>query len=306
MTTPGTPRDRREVLGLMAIFASALAFSTNYLLARIGPDLVSPMVLTFGRWLTLSLLLLPFAAGDLLRLRGELVLKWRTLLMLALTGMGICGGALYIGGRTTTAVNLALITTVSPILIVIGARLFLRERMSAAQLAGTALAFSGVVLIVIKGDVAHLAQLRFTAGDLWALFAALGWAAYAVILRRNPVAVPGLALLCTTALLGSMVLLPLAVGEIILVGAPHFSWSGVALVLAIAAIPGFLGYRFHAVATAALGASRASVIGFLGPLLATFLAWLLLDEEIAAYHVFGGAAVLAGVWLTTRSPEPIP
>ncbi len=304
--TAGGPHDRREMLGLMAIAASALAFSTNYLLARIGPDLVSPMVLTFGRWLVLSLLLLPFAASDLLRLRAELVRSWRTLVLLAVSGMGICGGALYIGGKTTTAVNLALITTISPILIVIGARLFLRERMSATQTAGTALAFFGVVLIVIKGDVEQLTQLMFTPGDLWALFAALGWAAYAVILRRNPVAVPGLALLCVTALFGSLVLLPLAIGEIVVRGAPHFSWGAVALVLAIAAIPGFLGYRFHAVATAALGAGRASVIGFLGPLLATFLAWLLLDEQIAAYHVFGGAAVLAGVWLTTRSPEPIP
>ncbi len=298
--------DRREALGLAAIPAAALAFSTNYLLARIAPDLVPPMLLTFGRWAILFLLLLPFAAGDLRRHRDDLRRSWQTLVMLAATGMGVCGAALYIGGHTTTAGNLALITTISPILIVIGARLVLGERMSVLQNAGTVLAFLGVVLIVTKGDLALVTQMDFTPGDLWAVAAAVGWAAYAIILRRNPVPVPGLALLCATAFLGALILLPFAVGEAVVRGLPPFSLEAVALVVAIGAVPGFLGYRLYAHVTTVLGASRASVIGFLGPLTATLLAWLLLDERMAPYQMVGGAAVLVGVWLTSRAANPIP
>lgn len=299
-------RERQEMLGLVTVVASALAFSTNYLMARIAAEVVPPMLLTFGRWTVVFLVLLPFTAGDLHRHRAELRRSGWTLFVLAATGMGVCGLALYIGGKTTTAANLALITTISPIMIVIAARLFLGERMSALQIGGTLLAFLGVVLIVTKGDLALVAHLNFTPGDLWAVAAAVGWAAYAIVLRRNPVPIPGMALLCATAFLGALILLPFAVGETIVRGVPQFSPEGVALILGIGVIPGFLGYRLYAHATTVLGASRASVIAFLGPLLASALAWMLLDEAVTPYQALGGAGVLVGVWLTSRSAPPAP
>ena len=78
--------------------------------------------------------------------------EWRTLLALGALGMGVCGAPVYLAGQTTTATNIGLIYSTTPILIVVFARLFWGERVSVRQMAGISLCLVGVVVIVTRGD----------------------------------------------------------------------------------------------------------------------------------------------------------
>ena len=51
--------------------------------------------------------------------------------------MWICGAWVYIAGRTTSAVNITLIYTASPVLIALMSVIWLRERLTARQGLGT-------------------------------------------------------------------------------------------------------------------------------------------------------------------------
>ena len=44
--------------------------------------------------------------------------EWKRYRVLAALGMWICGAWLYIGGRTTAAINISLICSIAPVLIV--------------------------------------------------------------------------------------------------------------------------------------------------------------------------------------------
>ena len=84
-------------------------------------------------------------------------------------GMGICGAWVYIGARSTSATNIALIYSLSPAFIVLAASFWLHERLRPLQWLGIALAFAGLVHVVIKGQWTQLLAVRFVAGDLWIL-----------------------------------------------------------------------------------------------------------------------------------------
>ena len=117
--------------------------SSNMLVARWVEGSVPPVALAFGRWFLTLVFLLPFTARGLWRCRAVIVREWHTLLMLGTLGMGVCGAPVYLAGQTTTATNIGLIYSTTPILIVVFARLFWGERVSVRQSPGFPYALSG-------------------------------------------------------------------------------------------------------------------------------------------------------------------
>ena len=185
-------------------------WSCNYLIARAADGLVPPHLLATGRWLLAALLLLPFTGQGLWARRDALRQEWKHLVVLGALGMWICGAWVYIGGRTTTATNIALIYSMAPVLIFVASALWLKERVTWLQAVGVLLAFAGVLHVVLKGQWMHLADVQFVVGDLWIVGASLAWTAYSLLLKRwqSPLAVsPRLAVI---ALAGCVVLLPFA------------------------------------------------------------------------------------------------
>src|SRR3954470_7474548 len=165
-------------LAYILLMAAPLLMSSNMLAARYVEGSVPPGALAFGRWFLTLAFLLPFTARSLSRCRAVLRREWPPLLVLGALGMGICGAPVYLAGQTTTATNIGLIYSTTPILIVLFARVFWGERVSVGQMAGITLCLIGVVVIVTRGDPGALTRLAFTAGDLWTVLATLGWALY--------------------------------------------------------------------------------------------------------------------------------
>lgn len=148
---------REQQIAQALIFITPALFCTNMLMARYTADFIPPVALAVWRWLGVFLLLLPFCAGDLWRHRRSLLRDTPKFLTLGVLGMGICGAVVY---------------AVSPVLIIVMARLMFGDRMSGRQMLGTILALAGMLLVVIKGDPATLFSLRFVPGDLMILAAA--------------------------------------------------------------------------------------------------------------------------------------
>jgi hypothetical protein len=83
---------------------------------------------------------------------GWLVIRGSAFPVLAagFLGMFICGGPVYIAGMTTTAINIALIMSLSPIVVLLLSWVLGLERIGALQLLGTGLALIGALLIVTR------------------------------------------------------------------------------------------------------------------------------------------------------------
>ena len=88
---------------------------------------------------------------------------------------------------------------------------------------GVALAFAGVLYVIVKGHWRALGQLQFSAGGLWILAAASASALYAVLQKKWPNTLTASARLTATCAGRVAALLPFAVGEWTVPGNPGWS-----------------------------------------------------------------------------------
>jgi drug/metabolite transporter (DMT)-like permease len=298
---PVTSFAHRWAIALM-FFTPAL-WSVNYLVGRSAPGVVAPHMLALLRWALAGLVLLAFAWPELYAKRARLLHQGWQHLVLGALGMWICGAWLYIGARSTVATNIALIYAVSPVGIALISALWLRERLGAVQWLGIALAFTGLVHIVIKGQWAALAQVQLVAGDVWIVACTVAWTLYSILLKRWPSDFSPIARLVLIIAGGVALLLPLTMIEAYS-GLPmtQTHWGGKAVLLIVAAglMPGAAAYLAYSTIQKELGAARASLVLYLGPLYAAVTAWAVLGEPILGYHAVGAVVILPGIYLASR------
>lgn len=279
-------------------------FASNMLVARWVQGDIPPVALAFWRWALTLLFLLPICGQRLWQARVEIRQDWPTLLALGALGMGVCGAPVYIAGQTTTATNIGLIYTASPILIVVFARAFWGERIAWRQAAGIALALAGVLVIVARGDPAVLRRLAFTSGDLWVVLAMTGWALYSVLLRHRPSGLD-LTVRFTAIVIGGLIAtLPFLVVEMALGILPALEARTATVIVLVALVPGLGAYLAWGRLVATLGPGRTGLLMYLIPLYNAGLAWLLLGETLQGFHLIGAALVLPGVYLATVTRAP--
>ena len=102
---------------------------------------------------------------------------------------------------------------------------------------------------------------------------------------------------------GVLILLPLAVLEA-WSGLPltQTTWNAKTMFIMVAAglIPGAGAYLAFSTLQKHLGAARAGLTLYLGPLYAGLAGWAVLGEPIEFYHLLGAAVILPGIYLASR------
>ena len=235
-------------------------------------------------------------------------LRWRDLGPLAILGFAgifVSTGGTYLAIAFTTASSAVLLQPATPVMVAIGARLYLGkgpggERLGRLQWAGVVCSALGVGLIITKGSWRAIMHLNLRPGDFILLAAQVGWAVYTVygkrvLARHSPV-------VATTAayILGSLMLLPLPFLTARLFAPPDFTSPVAWGVVFYQAILGSVAHIWWYEAVHAVGPSRSAVFMNLQPVVGVLLAWAMLGERITLSGLLGGAAVLLGVALTSR------
>lgn len=293
---------RRWALALLLL--TPALWSVNYLVARLAPGQIGPHMLALCRWALAASVLGVFAFAEL-KAKRHLIFKnaWHYLVLGSL-GMWICGAWVYIGARSTSATNIALIYALSPAFIVLCASIWLHEKLRGIQWLGIGMAMAGLVHVVIKGQWGHLLDVRFVAGDLWILACAFSWAAYALLMKRWPTDFSPMARLVLTAIGGCVVLVPLTALEAysgLPLSQTQWGWKSIALIVASGLLPGALAYWAYSSAQKTLGAARTAMALYMGPLYGALLGWAVLGESVYGYHAVGAALILPGLYLASIS-----
>lgn len=294
---------RRPPSASAAAYASAtlcwLLSAGVYVAAKWVAQEMPPWTLCFWRVAIAGLILLPFVRhhygpmAQLVRARG-----WQVLVVGGL-GLSITQGLIYTGLNYTTAINVGLIIALMPMITMILARFVLHEPMGPWQAVGSAIAFAGMAVIIVHGDLGALVRLGFNRGELWVVLAAVCFALYTVLLRRAKFALEPLPLLVILLGGGALAALPFYAWEILHHERTALNASGL-VALAYTAIPGgaLMYYLFNR-SLEVLGAGRAGVFLYLQPVFIAGLAYVLLGERLHPYHLGGAALILVGVLLVT-------
>lgn len=292
-----------ERLARLLLFVTPAFFASNMLVARATADLVPPVALAFGRWALAAVLLMAVLGPSIWRERRAILAEWRDLTLLGALGMGVCGAFVYIGADTTTATNIGMIYATAPVMIILLAGLFYRERLTPGQWLGVILALCGMLAIVFKGSLSAFLALALTPGDLWIMASAFSWAVYSILLKHRPTALAPAVRFAAIMLFGTLVLAPFFAAEAVWLEAPEINAISLGAVAFLALVPALGAYGTYGYIQRHLGASRTGLTLYLSPVYTALLAALLLGESLKLYHLAGAALVLPGLWLASRRPR---
>ncbi|MFT3777644.1 MAG: DMT family transporter [Ottowia sp.] len=283
----------------LLLILTTLIWGTNAVAARLAVGQVSPMMLTAARWSIACIALWFMARRQVAACWPALRPRWRYLLLMGTAGFTGFNALFYTAAHHTTAVNLALIQGVIPVLVLLGGALVLRLHVKPLQMLGVAATLAGVAVVAARGQWAALAALDFNVGDVAILLASLLYAGYTLGLRGRP-AVPPLVFFAAVAAVAALVSLPLLAAEVL---AGRFFWPtplGWLLVLYVGLMPSFVSQITFIRGVELIGPARASVFLNLTPVFGPALAVLLLGEPLHLYHVAALAMVLGGIWIAER------
>ncbi|MBU6371305.1 MAG: DMT family transporter [Alphaproteobacteria bacterium] len=217
-----------------------------------------------------------------------------------LVAAGVCFGldlTLWHAALThTTVLNATMLSNMTPVLAAAGGWLFLRERVSWGFALGAAIALGGAAVLTTSRIGAGAGG--GVTGDALALFSAVWYAAYLVILRvgRRGVDVRVAMLVTTLASLPVAVIATLATGEAWL---PHTA-QGWLVLIGLGVIVHMGGQGLIAYGVGRLPIALSTVILWVQPVAAAALGWVLFGEALGPLAFVGAALILAGVWVVQR------
>ena len=174
------------------------------------------------------------------------------------------------------------------------------QRVVGGTVAGLVLGFSGVALLLLPGGRPSGAHL---AGILLVLLAAASWAGGTFLSPRIELPPDPFVNTGVSMFIGGVVLCVagLAAGE-----APDFvvsnfsaeSIAGLLYLIFVGSIPAYYAYLWvlgHA------PVSKVATYAYVNPVIAVFLGWLVLSEEVTATVLVGAAVIVASVAMIVRN-----
>lgn len=284
--------------GLLVL--TTLFWAGNFVLGRAVHLDVPPLGLSFWRWLTALVIILPFAIPHWKASRQVIREHWFILLVLSVFSVACFNTMIYLGLQTAPASNSILLQSACPVLILIISWLFFKEKVTLLQGAGMLVSLFGVVVVVTEGSPSAIMGMDFlNVGTAWILLAVLCWAIYSSLLRLRPEGLSPFGFFALTVLVGVIVLFPFYLYETFSGRGMPLNLISVGSVLYVGIFPSILSYLFWNKAISELGAARAGQFIHLVPAFGITMAILFLGEPLQGFHFSGFLLILGGIWLAT-------
>ncbi|MBO7068876.1 MAG: DMT family transporter [Bacteroidaceae bacterium] len=229
---------------------------------------------------------------------------WQDELLLLI--LGIMGGSLYFLTENmalmfSTASNVAILVGSTPLITAVLMSVFYKdERMGTRQTVGSLLAFTGMALVILNGQLMlHLNPK----GDILALGASLTWACYSLLIKKLSRHYNSLFITRKIFFYGILTILPYLWTEcplqtdIKILSKPTV-WVNLLYLGVVASMLCFVAWNWT---LKRLGTVRATNIIYLQSFFTMFFSYLILDEHITVMAVCGTVTLILGMYLASKT-----
>ncbi|EOG7700768.1 DMT family transporter [Vibrio parahaemolyticus] len=275
-------------------FFTVMIWGGNSIVNKMAASTIEPSAMSFYRWFVAMILLTPFCLPAVIKQRHVIRPYLTKLAFLALLGMVLNQSLGYYAGLTTTASNMALITSLVPLISVFLSVPLLGKSVSMLSIVGGVISLGGLAFMLGHGDVTYFLHQDMTQGDSLMLLAALVYAAYCVLLKRWKMPFNSLTLVYMQGFFSVIMLTPLWLSSEQLLPSqealPLIAYAGIAASI--------FAPLMWVKAIDLIGADSSAMFMNLMPVVSVALASTLLGEEIHVYHIIGGLMVISGVILS--------
>jgi drug/metabolite transporter (DMT)-like permease len=276
-----------------------VVWGSTYLAIRVAVETMPPLLMGAARFTTAGVLLYAVA-----RARGAPSV--RTLSRRQIGACWLVGSLLAAGGNGVVNVaeqyipsSLAALVISSVPLWVVLMRRATGESVPRLTLVSVAIGFGGVALLLLPGGATHVGK---PIGFVLVLLAAFSWATGSFTSRKLPL--PPNALLSTAVQMfgGGITLLVagLAFGESSDVHPDRFSTDSLLAFAYLILIGSLVAYTAYVWLLQNAPISKVATYAYVNPVIAIFLGWSILSENVTATMLLGAVVIVCSVAATVR------
>jgi len=288
------PSDQR----IIAIGESVLAtviWASSFVFVKIGLEYMGPLTIAGFRYFGAFLILLPFQIHK--GTTGQSISRgiWLRLFAIGISAYTVGNGALFWGLKYLPATTVSFLMSLSPLLILIGGAIWLKEIPTRWQVFGIIVSLLGSVLFFSSG-----LQSGEPVGIIIVIVGLIGFMLFGVFGREIAKGKQLDTLTLTT--------IPLAIGggfllliAFLIERMPIFSVKSVGIALWLAIVNTALAYVLYNHSLQILTALEMNMILNLTPLGTALLAWWLLGERLSFLQIIGMVVMITGVIFVQRS-----
>ena len=279
---------------IISLFSIAFFWGTTYLGMRIGVETIPPILVTSLRNILAGSILLSY-----LLLNGKFEwMTWPRLrrnLIIAFMMIVLANGLTTFAEKYISSGLAALISTLSPLCVLLINLGLGHEKFSLKIILGVSLAICGIFLIY-QNNLADLFNPEYRLGIMSILFAVLMWSSGTVFTKYNS-AHPGNMFmnLCVQMLFAGifMLLLQFIIQPDIKLDTWSLRSSFAVIYLAIfGSVIGYVAYNY---ALSQLPSTKVSIITYANVVVALLLGWLILDEKLTLKIIMAAVLIISGV-----------
>ena len=225
--------------------------------------------------------------------------------------LGIVGVILNQGGFTyglkfTSVGHSAILIALSPVIVLLLARLTGLETISRRKAFGIALCFAGAMVLAAESGFGSSFGSETLLGDGITLASVIGYAVWVVTAKKIIAKYDTITICYFNFLTSAVCLLPFAFYAVPRVDWSHVGWAGWAGLAFMSVCSSVIGYLIYFWALRHMEASRVAATVYIEPIMAMLLAIMILGERLTAHLLIGSVLILGGVYITEREMGEAP
>lgn len=282
-----------------ALWVVYIVWGSTYLAIRVTVETLPPLLAMGVRFLIAGLIV--YTVLLIKRGRAGVRVSPRQLVSCAIVGtwLFLFGNGMVAVAELELPSSLAALIIASVPLWVIIMRAFTGDRVSLGTLAGVAVGFTGVAILVLPGN-------RPSGVPTWSImliiFASAGWAIGSFLSTR--ISMPKDLLVSSSyQMMGGGI--ALVIGGLVRGEASGFdasSWSGASLwgFLYLITMGSLVGFTAYAWLLQNAPISKVATYAYVNPVVAIFLGWLILSEAVTTNTILGALVIVISVAFIVR------
>lgn len=289
---PALSRTRFKAYSFLLLNTALWGFAAPII--KYSLNFTTPGLFLFYRYLIASLLFLPIFLLHRSRTAPHPPSRPGRLLLLALLGTPLTLLPLFYGLQATTSIEASILESSSPIFIVLGGVIYLKETLKPREWLGLAIAILGTSLLALEPLFSGLTLNSLSIkGNLLVIVSDLIWAAFLILSKKakiDPIRLTFVSFVVSIPFFLALVLL-----EKSGFGLPAPAIPGILFMAVGGSIIAFWAYQEG---QKLIEASEAAIFTYLKPAFSVPLSIIWLKEPFSSTTVLATAVIITGVYFS--------
>ncbi|OUS06846.1 hypothetical protein A9Q96_08770 [Rhodobacterales bacterium 52_120_T64] len=278
-----------------------IVWGSAFGLTSIALEGFSPIETSFGRT---ALAAIVVAAVAIISGQGlpNTLWEWRWLSLLGVMGLAAPVTVLTWAQVSTPSSVASIFISSVPLFILLATRVILREPVSRRKWTGFAIGFTGLVWLAGPAAISQVGAEGQAIAQLACILAAMGYASGGILIKVMP-SIPTFRATAGTMISGAVFLLPFGYSAFeTALGTPMVPLIAL---IALGILPSGIGQNIRYIVIKRRGPVFMSVVGFLIPVWAGFVGFVILDEPLTLHTVSAYSIILVGLLISRDSAKKV-